>query len=236
MRIVIVGSSLVYNRTSQYDSYEPIYGFLLKKYLRSKGTHDVFIFGRAKNHTRMQSRRDRLLYDIEQFEPDIVILHLGIVDCAPRLFLEQEQIYLQSLPNFIRIKLIKFLAKHRYYITKKFKKVYVNIIDFKNYYRQILNKIKEIQAIPIIINISKTNQLIIDKSYFISENIVNYNNVLLKLARRYQCKLVDIYSIIENQPDHQLSDGIHLSKSGNKELANILITEINTIINKKIKN
>ena len=230
MRILIVGSSLVYNRPSQDGSYQQIYGFILKEYFKSKGNHDLFIFGRAKNHTRMQRRRDRLLYDIDQFEPDIVIIHLGIVDCAPRLFLEDEQIFLQSLPKFLRVRLIKFLSNRRYYFTRKFKKVYVNTRDFENYYQKILNNIREIHAIPLIINISKPNQNLINRSYLFLENVIAYNKILLKLARKNQCKIIDVYSIIENQPNHQLSDGIHLSKSGNKKLAKSLITEINTLI------
>ncbi len=58
MRIIIVESSLIYNQPSRYDSYETIYGFFLKEYFKSKGNHKVFIFGRAKNHIRMQKRRN----------------------------------------------------------------------------------------------------------------------------------------------------------------------------------
>ncbi len=236
MKIVIIGSSLVYDKPSRDDSYQSIYGFLLKNYFKSKGDHEVFIIGRAKNHTRMQRRQDRLLYDLEQFEPDIVIIHLGIVDCAPRLFLEEEQIFLQALPKFLRFDLIKFLSNHRYYFTRKFKKEYVKINDFEKYYQKILDKIKEINAIPIIINISKPNQHIINRSYFIIEKIIAHNKILLKLAKKNHCNIIDVYSIIESQKSYQLADGIHLSKSGNKKLANLLITEIKSLrINNKSK-
>jgi len=237
MRIVIVGSSLVYNNPSRNDSYQTVYGFILKEYLKSKGNHDIFIFGRAKNHTRMQRRRDRLFYDLEQFEPDIVIIHLGVVDCAPRLFLEHEQIFLQSLPKFLRLKLIKFLSNHRDYFTRKFKKEYVSINDFEHYFQKILDEIRQIHAIPIIINISKPNQYLINRSYLFLENVIAYNKILLKLARKNHCNIIDVYSLIESQPSYQLADGIHLSKSGNKKLANLLITEINSLarINIKLK-
>lgn len=229
MRLLILGNSLVIIRPLLNSSFNDIYGFILKRYFKSKGNNDVFIFGKAANHTRIQSREERLIYDLKQFEPDIVILHLGISDCAPRLITESEQFYLQSFPNFIRIKTITFLSKYRYFFTKTFQKVYVKINDFQKYYQKILTEIKKIGAIPIIINISKPNQKLINRSYNILGNVKRYNNVLSNLAKKNNCKLINIYSLIENEPILQKNDGIYLSKSGNKKLAKILIQEIESM-------
>lgn len=221
MRLIIIGDSLpiyVYHPSREY-----LYGFILKKYFESKGNNEVYIIAKPRNNTRIQSRPSRLLYDIKQFEPNIVIIHLGITDCAPRLFSLIESFYLQSLPNFFRRQVIKFLSTHRYFLTKKFPKVYVNLNDFKIFYQKILTKVIGIGGIPIIINIAKPSNNLIKKSFNFLENVKQYNKILSNLAKSNRCQFVDLYSIIENDSQFRWDDGYHLAISGHRRLAEILI-------------
>lgn len=234
MRLIIIGDSLILFRSDRYNSIDETYGFIIKNYFKSKNKdNEVFMImprgGNNTNNTKYQSDSRRMIYDIIQFEPDIVIIHLGIVDCAPRLLTEHENTIIGSLPYYIRKKIIKFLSKNRFFFTKTFQKVYVKIEDFEKNYQKILTLIKKIGAIPIIINITKPNQRLLNRSYKFLERVNNYNNVMLKLSNRNNYNLIDIYSMIENEPILRWKDGIHLSKEGHKRLAEIIIHKIEAI-------
>jgi len=252
MRIVILGDSVIFYIVSpewlelenlkwkeNFFFSEDIYGFILKRYFKSKGNNEVFVIGYVNNDTRFQTMFGALARDVKQFEPNIVIIQLGICDCAPRLFSQKEKGIILNLPKFIRKKIIKFFSKHRYFFTKRFPKVYVNIYYFRKKYQQILTEIKKIGAYPIIINIAKPSQDLLNISYNYLRNVRSYNAVLSNLAeKKKQCGLIDLYSLIEDDPNMLWKDGIHLTKYGHKKLAEILIKKIESIkiISHKIEN
>ena len=230
MRMVILGDSMTYER-KHLNSFEENYNFLLKNYLKTKGNHDVFLLARAANHCKVQSKKFKILYDVKQFEPHIVIIHLGFPACAPRLFTESEQFYFQSLPFFLRKESLEFLSRHRYYFTKTFPKVYVKLSEFKIYYQKLLNEIKKLGAIPIIINIMKPNAELIHRSWNILENVQKYNKVLCHLSKKNHCTLIDVYSMIDKEPALRWEDGIHLTAEGHKKLTELLIRIIEPKLN-----
>ncbi|MHA1729856.1 MAG: SGNH/GDSL hydrolase family protein [Promethearchaeota archaeon] len=228
-RIIILGDSMTYEK-SHLNSFEENYNFFLKKYLRTNGNHDVFLLARAANHCKYQSKKLKILYDLKQFNPDIVIIHLGFPAAAPRLFTESQQFYFQAIPFYLRKSIINFLSQKRYFFTRKFPKVYVPLLEFKYYYQKLLREIKKIGAFPIIINIMKPNQGLIKRSYNIQENIKKYNNILSILSRKNKCPLIDVYKMVEKNPELRWKDGIHLTALGHQQLTRALIKIIDPLL------
>ncbi len=221
-RIVLIGDSLLMHRPLECINYEDTYGYLVKKSLGKD--YDVIIRTRRANDTNMQSDIDHLVYDIKQFEPDLVFLHLGIVDCAPRLFNRLEKIFVKHcLPPFLNKRVVKFFSKRRYFFTKNFPKSYTKINDFEKNIQKIIDCIKSVGAEPIIINIAKTNPKKAARSYHFMESIQNYNGVLSKISEKNNCKIIDMYSITKENPDSLIIDGIHLSKKGSRTLSNKIV-------------
>lgn len=228
MRIVIIGDSLAMARETEKILLEDTYGYLLKIFLETKSHTDVFIMARRSNDTSIQSADDHLLYDIKQFLPDIVIIQIGIVDCAPRIFGKIERNIIAHLPASFSAKVINFCSKRRLFLTKYFPKVYVNIKDFETNMRKILDAIKEIKAIPMIVNIAKPGPEILSRSYNSLQNVTDYNEVHHRLCAEYNAEYVDAFNITENDKHCLLNDGMHFSKYGHKKLADILFERIET--------
>jgi len=222
MRIVIVGDSLVY---FPLKYFKKSYSFLIKEILSKQG-HDVIIIAKPDNHSRAQSHSSRIFYDIIQFNPKIVIIHLGINDCAPRLFTELDEFFLRLLPVWVKMKVIRFFSRKRFYFTKKFQKVHVNWFQFEKNYRKIIHEIKKNDAVPIILNICKPAEHHLKRSYNLLDNVKKYNKILDLIARDFNCIKIDLYSLIDKNPHFLSNDGIHLSKSGHRELSKILLQEI----------
>jgi lysophospholipase L1-like esterase len=234
MNIIFITDSLMMLREWDNISLEDSYGYLLyQHYLKEKKEWNIILRPMRLNHTVCQAHPDHLVYDVKLARPDIVFIHLGIVDCAPRLFYQIEDILINRLSTSMKENLLTFFSKRRLFFTKHFPKVYVPIKDFEYYYEVILKAIVELNAVPVIINIAKTNKRNESRSYNFQKNIQDYNAVLLKLSKKYKCPLIDVYKETEKNEKYLLPEGIHLSKLGNKRMTQIIIDRIEQITKKE---
>lgn len=223
MNIIIIGDSLSMQRLKDNTKYEDTYGYLVKTSLDPKERNHVYILSKRANDSLTQSKPDNLLYNIKQFDPDIVIIHLGIVDCAPRLFTKNQQYIISILPEKLRSSIIAFISKRRLFFTKHFPKVYVKKGDFERHMQIIIDFIIANDAKPIIINVAKPDKRLISRSYNILQNVKDYNMVLLKLAEKNKCPLIDNYKMAEGIPGYLISGEVHLTKLGHKLLADEIL-------------
>lgn len=159
--------------------------------------------------------------DLDHIQADYHIIHLGIVDCAPRLFTRGEQRLLGVMP-FRRI-IIRFASKHRYFLTKTFPKVYVRKDVFARKYRDLLEAI--LQKTPtkkiFLINLAATKPRNIGRSYGIERNIQDYNAVIAGIASEFpgRIHLIDLFAMTQVDPSLAFDDGIHLTAKGHEVLA-----------------
>ena len=227
MRIVIIGDSLTFfvPEESRFDTswIQHNYTFLLKNNFDSTENIEIYNLGDTGRTTYTQSKDERLLYDIRQFKPNVLIVHLGIIDCAPRLFSHSQGLILLMLPTFIRNRIIKFFSKRRFFFTKTFPKRYIEINEFQKNLEKILKEVEH----SIIINIVKPSPVLLNRSYDFKKNVVAYNKILSILAKKYDSKLIDLYSLVESDPSLRWKDGYHLSKSGQSKITQELKIEIN---------
>lgn len=115
---------------------------------------------------------------LEFFRPDIVIIQLGIVDCAPRL-IKTRSIH-RKLVNFMpaafRMKYLTFLKRFR---GRTASRVDVKLSAFKgnieNYIARA--KVQSVQKL-IFIGIALPDASFVSKSPQIESNVINYNSVL----------------------------------------------------------
>jgi len=226
--ILLIGDSLLMPRPNKNITYKDTYGYLIKKYFENK-KYFVIIIAKRGNNSLRQSLEDEILYGIKQFEPTIAIIHLGIVDCAPRIFTKIEKGILTTLPPMLNSKIINFFSKRRLFFTKYFPKKYVNSVNFKRNIQKFFNTFNELNVIPILINIIEPPEKLCARSYNFLKNVKTYNNILLDLSKKNNCKLLDFNKIVKSKPDYLIDDGIHLSKLGNSELAKEIINCINQI-------
>lgn len=219
-RIVLLGDSLGMPRPSDDISYEDTYPFLLAEFLPYCTV--IPRFSRARD-TKFQSSEQQINDDILWLSPDIFCIHLGIVDCAPRLFSRLENNLLARLPAFIRNIIIGMMSKHREKITKYRRCEYVSSEQYEKFMSKIIQN--TMSAKVIVIGIIMPPSKVLCRSYNFKANVEEYNRILLQLAKKTGSIFIDINQLLDANR-HLCHDGIHLNKQGNKLLAEIIHEEI----------
>jgi lysophospholipase L1-like esterase len=193
--------------------YQDTYPSLLENFLGVK----VINRGRRSNTTKEQIIDQFVYDDILFLNSRFIIIHLGICDCAPRLFSKRFGKYFVNniRPKIFQRKFIKFFSDNRYLFTKYFLIQDVNRFDFKKYLDFLLETIVLSGSEPILINIAQTSAKNESRSYMFNSKIIEYNQIILELSLKYKVPLIDIYKeSISNSI--LLSDGIHLNKIGHR--------------------
>ncbi|MCX6764886.1 MAG: SGNH/GDSL hydrolase family protein [Candidatus Nealsonbacteria bacterium] len=234
--ITIVGDSLSMVRSGKeiFNFYQDTYPFLLQELLWIDN-YLVVLRSRIRNNVLTESLKENLEEDVLFNNSRYVVLHLGIVDCAPRAFsLMQERIlYVFSqtsvLKYFSRLAWW-FQSRYRRFFTKYFPKTYVSEEEFREKFSFIVREIKN-KAKPkkvFVINIADTNDKNKLKSFNFEKNILNYNKIIedLVAGNKDFCELIDLYSQTKNKKEFLWEDGIHLMKGAHDYLAQTLCEKI----------
>lgn len=220
-RILLLGDSLGMPVGKDILIYDDTYPFLIKSILEE---HEVISRHKRTNDTKKQLSGQCIFDDIEMINPDFMVVHLGIVDCAPRLFSRAENAILKMLPIYVRSRIINISSRYRYYLTKMFKKKYVSINEYQKNIELFEGLSKKNNINLIFIEIIKTNEINEKKSYRFKESIELYNSALLKACQVYKRPLVRY-----NYPNNYLlEDGIHLNKIGSKYIADRVVEIISS--------
>lgn len=210
-RIVILGDSLGMPRSGV--QLEQTYPYLLQQSLVE---FEIYAKHRRANDSAIQSLPQTVLDDITYFCPDILVLHLGIVDCAPRLFSRFEQRALWNL-KIINKMIIGFMSKRRRFFTKVFPKVYVKISQYEQNMQALIEAGKKSAQRVIVVNIASTSVENNHKSYGFERNIKAYNAVLNRLVVSCGVELIDLNKVADKTMLD--NDGIHFNIAGNALLA-----------------
>ncbi|MBN1877185.1 MAG: hypothetical protein JXA33_23380 [Anaerolineae bacterium] len=237
-RIVIAADSLALPRPleSGLIKYEQTYGYLLHThFMNQKGQQfkEVIIHGQRSNTIKYLDTTQHLYDEVLAWEPHIVILHLGIVDCAPRIFSAFERKLVNRIrPTSWRDLFIRFVSKHRRFIlTHLPQKVYVPLNEFKERYKHVRDVLLSHNISVLMVNISPTDTETAFRSPGLVENIHQYNTIIEECAKASNCYLVNIYEALRLQDPAEYSiDGIHLTQIGHRILADLLIETLPQII------
>lgn len=206
-RIVIIGDSLSMPRPDEGVEYRDTYPYKLLE----KG-YETICRSRRANDTKIQSQEQNILDDIIFLNPRILIIHLGIVDCAPRLFTRTESRIISLFPKNIKNLIIDFFSNRRMFFTKLRN---ISYVDSKSYIfniEQIINRVNENVHKIIIIKINKTNDINNLKSFNFDKKIEEYNILLDSLYNKLKNKISIEIIDPNNCPDGLLIDGIHINK------------------------
>ncbi len=213
-RLVILGDSLGMPTgvRSEKDpgavELEESYPYLLRGLLPS---WDVVSACRRSNRTDKQARFQDLSDDILLNKPTAVVVHLGINDCAPRLFSRYESFAVSQLPAWAREPIVGVASRHRLTLTRLLPKVYVKPQRFRQHVRRILEIVRQCGARPIIVGIADTNVENKRRSFGYEANIIAYNTLLRECQQEAGAPFIDVFA----EGDRVLlPDGIHLNHEG----------------------
>lgn len=163
--------------------------------------------------------------------PDIardsdVLLHIGLNDCANRMFLERERLALDFLPAEIKDAVVNFSQRNRRSILRYLSpRHYVDPVEFQMNLDRIVDALKERGAGKIMLS---TIILVPAKNWpgtlGVNRNFSNYNLEIMKATERHGVDLVEIDRAVwaEMGNDPLTSDGMHLSPAGHRIMAGLI--------------
>lgn len=224
MKIVILADSLALPRPEDIGDtpHEATYPYLLDQALRREAPdHQVIERG-----MRRRTINDVLADWREMVEfrrPDILVVHVGIVDCAPRVFLRRESDFIANL-RFVSLRefITNFAHNHRRRIVTLRRRVYVTAQVFEAQVREVCERARTLGIKSLVfINIIKPPDSLEQRSPGFQLNVDTYNRILQTVAQEQGVHLVDLNRLVANDDGTKavLDDGIHLTREGHKILA-----------------
>jgi lysophospholipase L1-like esterase len=214
--------------------YGEIYSYLLREKLGPQYEVEICYFGAMDSQNAIE---DRLARDQVAFRrPDIAILHLGINDCAPRVFKRDRLsiIFRDWFPKRIRQVLLQLIHRFRRPLTQYvFRgRVHVPLDRFRRNLiriRQVIHKYSP-SCRFVALSIVPTSSALARRSYGFNTHVATYNSVLRDV---FGDAYVDLESLLGGNPETFLiSDGIHLTPQSHAAIADHLEARISHIAGK----
>ena len=225
MKIVVMADSLAMAREGESNvAYETTYPYLLDQWLRQRfGSQAPLVSERGMRRRTIEYVLDEWYELVDLRKTDVVVVHVGIVDCAPRVFLRRERQFVENLrPGFLRRFILDYVHRHRRAVVNMRKKVYVPPERFNALVGQVMAKAKasELRSL-VIVNIITPPAEMDERSPGFIRNVGIYNEILRTHAEANGAHLIDIDRLIKEAGSvEQLTvDGIHINEAGHKMLA-----------------
>ncbi|MGY4383086.1 hypothetical protein ACVWYN_000105 [Pedobacter sp. UYP24] len=207
---------------------------IFTNWLRTKNEEQIYLYDRAKGGSVITQLFNIYKEDNTYIEEkkDILIIHEGICDCAPRPISPLLRKIIWKLPSFLKNKTIHYIHKNRAKLLSK-GNIYYHTSE-EEYNKILLNWLSDAIITfekVILFTIAPTNQKTEVHSPGLSSAINSYNNVIKQAVSQigsHKISLIDTFSVInsdKNLIDKYITelDGHHLTKEGHRFYANKLI-------------
>jgi len=235
-KVVIFADSLALAREGEDDiSYEATYPFLIEQHLRLQFSDRLpLILERGMRRRTIEYVLDEWFELVELRRPNLVILHVGVVDCAPRIFLRRERHFVETmrwrgLRNFI----LGFVNRHRARIIRMRPRVYVSLDRFGSLITEVVERAHSLRIPLVFVNIIEPPDELEQRSPGFCRNVKLYNNVLESKVNPPAVRVIDLNGLVAQRGKAECltRDGIHLSREGHKvlsqELEDLITKEFN---------
>ena len=235
MKIVIMADSLAMPRQESDGNtrYESTYPYLLEQSLRRQVPDCVFI-ERGMRRRTIEYVLDDWLELVTLRSPEVVVIHVGVVDCAPRVFLRRERQFVEKIrPAAFRRFILNFVHKRRRAITKMRPRVYVPAERFNRLVEEVTRRAREARVRALIfVNIIAPPAALEIRSPGFTKNVESYNSILNSQTQISGTSLIDLDGIVRDHggAEKMTVDGIHLNVEGHELLAHELHARIMNLI------
>lgn len=215
--------------------FESTYPYLLEESLRrNPQTSSAIVIDRGMRRRTIEYVLDEWSELVDLRKPDVLVVHVGIVDCAPRVFLRRERQFIENLkPRFLRDAILKYVHNHRSAIVKFRKKVYVPPDRFQALLDEIISRTRasSIRSL-VLVNIIGPPTEMNSRSPGFAENVRTYNQILQSRANGTDVHLIDLDSLIEGAggAGKLTVDGIHINEEGHRMLADQIYGHVMTLV------
>jgi hypothetical protein len=216
------------------------YIYLFEQWLKQKHPDkDIFVINRARRALTVNKLLEVYKEDNEYLpeKKDILIIHEGVCDCAPRPIPMWFRRMVSVMPGFIKYRIISFLHKRRATLLKRgFRSFLVKKDRFEVLWREWLTDASGSYKQVYVFNIAPTNDAIEKHSPGFRKSIHEYNAILEKVCREFpdgNIRLIDVHQAIlgSGLPLNDLvieEDGHHITARAHRLYAELLMDAVNT--------
>jgi len=192
------------------------YPALLRRCLSDQGYDFARLGGRARTLPELVRELEN---EKEQYEPDYIVIHAGIVDCAPRVFSRWQRKVVRRLGMF-RGPLLRFTHRHRRAIIRALpRRVYTSACTYRTAVRSATRIASEIGSGIVFIGIAPSRYETEHRSPGLEENIRVYDDILREECKASNAVFIDAFAVFSDIEQCILSDGIHISSEAHRRLA-----------------
>jgi hypothetical protein len=233
IKIAILADSLALPRGKTWGdiAYHETYPYLLEQRLRD---HTAFaksvIIERGLRFRTIQHVLDDWDEIVVLREVNFVIIHTGIVDCAPRVFTIKERNFIATkVPPALRKIILGLVNKYRQLIIRLHpNKTYISEEDYRLNLKKIVKLAKRGNVNLVFINTITPPDFLEGRSPGYQENVKKYNLILKKICQQSKAVLIDIDRAINRakKPESFLYDGMHINSQGHELLATLLFKSL----------
>jgi acyl-CoA thioesterase-1 len=223
-KVLILADSLALPREGSDDiPYEATYPYLIEASLRQNPRVQLpIILERGMRRRTIEYVLDEWFELVELRRPDLVIIHVGIVDCAPRIFLRRERQFVENIRwTWLRKRILSFVHKHRARLIRMRPRVYVPLERFQPLVDEVIAKARELQTKLVFINILEPPDAVETRSPGFQQNVQRYNQLLESRVDDETVRLIDLNGMIAQKGGaaKMTVDGIHLNREAHAMLA-----------------
>lgn len=206
--ILIIGDSLALPRSNL--PYKSTWIYLLKSQFHQYDIVDKSDYGAT---SLLLNSPDRLEY----YKPNIIIIQLGICDCAPRYFKKGtfEERIIRLMPENFRKKYISIVKKTR---SQSDKRAYVGAETFEKNFTDYIKRAIDLNIEKVlVVKIGKSGDAHIKANSNVQKSIDKYNMILENISKSFpKLELIDPIGEYFDVNKITLEDGYHLNELGHR--------------------
>lgn len=228
-----IGDSISLVRPDDGLGEKDLYTYKLQEKLGA----DYYVLNRSRvgNNIEWCVSEDSMIYNVKASRASFFSIQLGIVDCAPRMYTEEEKKHLAKLVSYPIIgpylkARIKRKTLKRYELTKD-RQIQLTPPDlFESHYRVLVANILKYNKINhgFLINVGYPGEYFSSRNYNVNSNILKINEIIQKIVNENSKKLslVDIYNYSKNNKQHILDDGHHYKSNIHDYIAETIFKKL----------
>lgn len=149
------------------------------------------------------------------YNPDIVILQIGVCDCSPRYINDKKIIwrFLKKISTFIGCEFLFWkIVKIR---GRSESCVYTKLDEFTQGFETLIEKFVQEESVKkiYIILIGKCTDSILRRNKYFNKNVEKYNNTIFLISERHR-DVVTVLNPLGEPSDVFFTDGYHCNSKG----------------------
>ena len=236
--ILVYGDSMCMPNVDDNVAVEDTYPQLLAEYQNERGLKGR-VYSRAEGGCTINDHWALYVKDRTHFAAsprDLLIIHAGMVDCAPRPLPQKWRRRLERQPGFIRQPIISFIKNNRPFLLKRGIIFYkIDPPTFKKRIEEWLDHASKLYSHIAVVAISPIGQAAEDYSPGWRSNVILYNRIMAEAVARhphgvYYVPLYEALSQSEQKFNECITarDGYHLLRNGHRLIRDLIVGLLET--------